>query len=270
MAMSEVSGFTTLTYQSNETVSWFNDPSIPSHINGRLMSLEHYDRWMNSKNTLEGDESVAASVALRNLKKHAEEALKLIFASGCMVRRNDPSLVDPLSYEHAKKYFLGVPLKIFLRALRKTKTEVTKVMHHLEALGGDGHPELGKLAVWTRYHSSPAHPDHITGLLSPVTILDKDYDFLEACLEIIKLRNHKENNPSPKLSPSTTKKTKQLVAESTFSSPVPSQTQRSNSRASSRQSNQRAASPTNSTISNLSTNSAIPWKEKLQILRQKN
>ena len=78
MAMSEVSGFTTLTFQSNETVSWFNDPSIPSHINGRLMSLEHYDRWMNSINTLEGDESVAASVALRNLKKHAEEALRLI------------------------------------------------------------------------------------------------------------------------------------------------------------------------------------------------
>ena len=102
-----------------------------------------------------------------------------------------------------------------------------------------------------------------------MTILDKDYDFMEACLEIIRLRNHKENNPSPKLSPSATKATKQLVSESNLSSPAPSQTHRSNSRASSRQSNPRAASPTNSTISNLSTNSAIPWKEKLQILRQK-
>ena len=127
------------------------------------MSLEHYDRWMSSVKTLEGVESVAAAVALRNLKKHAEDALKLIFASGGMVRQNDPSLIDPLSYKHAKKYFLGVPLKKFLRALRKTKTKVTELMHHLEALSGDGHPEQGKLAVWTRYRSSPAHPNHTIG-----------------------------------------------------------------------------------------------------------
>ena len=128
---------------------------------------------------------------------------------------------------------------------------------------------------------TPAHPDHIIGLSSPVTILDKDYDFLEACPDILKLRNHRENNPPPRPAPSATKKTKQTVAESTLSSPVNSQTQRSNSRASSHQPNQRsnsrasshqpnrrAASPTNSSVSNLSTNSDTPWKEKLQILQQ--
>ena len=221
MAISEVSGFTTLSYQSNETVSWFNDPSIPSHIQGRLMFLEHYDRWMSSVKTLEGVESVAAAVALRNLKKHAEDALKLIFASGCMVRQNDHSLVDPLSYNHAKKYFLGVPLKKFLRALRKTKTKVTELMHHLEALSGDGHPEQGKLAVWTRYRSSPAHPNHTIGLLSPVTILDKDYDYMEACLDIINRRNYKENHPSPRLSSSATKKTACIRIKSFIPSALP-------------------------------------------------
>ena len=173
---------------------------------GRLLSLEHYDRWMLSISPLDGAESVAAAVALRNLKKHAEDALKLIFASGCMVLPNDHSIIDPQSYDHAKKYFLGVPLKKFLRALKKTKTKTTELMHHLEALNhGDGHPEQGKIAVWTRYHSSPAHPNHTIGLLSPVTILDKDYDYMEACLDIINRRNYKENHPSPRLSSSATK-----------------------------------------------------------------
>jgi hypothetical protein len=104
---------------------------------------------MRSISTLNGAESVAAAVALRNLKKHAEDALKLIFASGCMVLVNNLTVIDPHSYDHASKYFLGCPMKKFLRALKKTKTKTTELMHHLEALSGDGDPDQGKLALWT-------------------------------------------------------------------------------------------------------------------------
>ena len=84
-------------------------------------------------------------------------------------------------------------------------------MHHLEALSGNGDPDKGKLALWTRYQSSPAHPNHTVGLMSPVTILDKDYDFMEACLEIVNKRNYRENNPSAAK--------RQIVSETSFSSP---------------------------------------------------
>ena len=168
---------------------------------------------------LAGAESVAAAVALRNLKKHAEDAIRLIFASGCMVLPTDFSVIDPHSSEHAKKYFLGGPLKQFLRALKKTKTKTTELMHHLEALNqGDGDPEQGKLAIWTRYSASPAHPNHITGMMSLVSILDRDYDYIEACLQIINKRNYKENHPSPRSSSSAARR--QLVSETTLSSPA--------------------------------------------------
>ena len=176
MEMSEVSGFTNLTLETNETNTWHTDLSIHSNINGSLLFLEHYERWMSSINNLGRNDQVVASAALRNLRKHAEQAMILIFASGCMVRRDDFSQVDPLSHEHASKYFLGVPMKRYLRALRKTKTKISEVLHHLEALSGvDGNPELGKLAVWTNYHSSPLHEGYTIGLLSPVAILDEDY-----------------------------------------------------------------------------------------------
>ena len=110
MAISEVSGFTTLSYQSQETASWFNDPSIPPYLQGKLLLLEHHDRWMRSISTLTGAESVAAAVALRNLKKHAGDSLRLVFASGCRVLVNNLTVVDPHSYNHAKKYFMGCPM----------------------------------------------------------------------------------------------------------------------------------------------------------------
>jgi hypothetical protein len=52
MATTEVSGFTTLSHLSQETVTWFNDPSIPPHLQGKLLSVEHYDMWMHSISTL--------------------------------------------------------------------------------------------------------------------------------------------------------------------------------------------------------------------------
>jgi hypothetical protein len=166
-----ISLYTTLSYQSHVTVSWFSDPSIPPYLQGKLISLEHHDRWMHSISTLEGIEKMAAAVALRNLKKHAEDALQLIFASGCMVLPKKHTVIDPYSYNHASKYFLNGPVKKFLRALRQTKTKTIELLHHLEALSGDGDPNKGKLALWTRYQSSPAHPNHTVGLMSPVDIL---------------------------------------------------------------------------------------------------
>ena len=101
---------------------------------------------MSSINTLEGLDKVAATVALRNLKKHAEAALQLIFASGCMVSPVNLTVIDPYSYNHASKYFLHGPMKKYLRALRMTKTKTIELMHHLEALSGDGDPNGGKLS----------------------------------------------------------------------------------------------------------------------------
>ena len=103
-------------------------------------------------------------------------------------------------------------------------------MHHLEALSGDGDPNEGKLALWTHYQSSPAHPNHTEGLMSPVDILNKDFAYVEACLEIINERNHRENNPSPRPSSSAPKKKegpKKVVSESSLFSPSQSQPRRS-------------------------------------------
>jgi hypothetical protein len=60
----------------------------------------------------------------------------------------------------------------------------------------------------------------------------------------------------------------QTVLESTLSSPVNSQTQRSNSRALSHRPNRRAASPTTSSASNFSKYSDNPWKNKIKSLQQ--
>ena len=57
---------------------------------------------MSSISLLSGAESIATAVAPRNLKKHAEDALRLVFASGCMVLVNNLTEVDPHSYKHAK------------------------------------------------------------------------------------------------------------------------------------------------------------------------
>ena len=155
---------------------------------------------MSSINTLEGLDKVAATVALRNLKKHAEDALQLIFASGCMVSPVNLTVIDPYSYNHASKYFLHGPMKKYLRALRMTKTKTIELMHHMEALSGDGDPNRGKLTLWTHYQSSPAHPNYTEGLMSPVAILNKDFAYVEACLELINERKQRENNPSLHLS----------------------------------------------------------------------
>jgi hypothetical protein len=123
MEMSEVSGFTTLTLKTNETNTWHTDLSIPSNINGSLLFLEHYERWMSSINNLGRNDQVVASAALRNLRKHAEQAMILIFASGCMVRRDDFSQVDPLSHEHSSKYLWGVPIKKISQISQENKKE---------------------------------------------------------------------------------------------------------------------------------------------------
>ena len=128
-------------------MGWLNDTaSILPHLQGKLLSLEHYDSWMSRITSLAGAESVAAAFALRNLKTYADDAIRLIFATGCMVLPSNFSAIDPHSSEHARKYFYGGPLKKFLRALKKTKTKATELMNHLDAINdGDGHPEQGKL-----------------------------------------------------------------------------------------------------------------------------
>ena len=127
MALSEVSGFTQLSALSLETVSWLNDPTISPYLQGKLIFLDHYERWMNTISEIAEEESISAAVALRNLKKLAEDALRLTFASGCMVVVSSPALIDTHSYNHATKYFMGGPIKQFLRALRKTKTKIIEL-----------------------------------------------------------------------------------------------------------------------------------------------
>ena len=196
MEMSEVSGFTTLTLETNETNTWHTDLSIPSNINGSLLFLEHYERWMSRINNLGRNDQVVASAALRNLREHAEQAMILIFASGCMVCRDDLSQIDPLSHEHVSKYLWGVSKIKFLSSLRKTKRKICYVLHLLETLSSsDGNPELGRLAIWTDYHSTSSHEGHTIGISSPVRILDDDHEFLEACMDILALRVHRANNP---------------------------------------------------------------------------
>ena len=274
MALSDVSGFTSLTFASQATTNWFSDSSIPSNIKSRLLTLQHYDRWMASINKLGTEEMLTAALALRNLKKFTEEAVTAVFATGCMVQKYDLTQVDPLSQAHASKHFLGSPVKKYLRALRSAKTRTMEAMHHLEALCGfDGNPEFGQLAIWTKFRASPAAKGHVIGLLSPVTVLEKDYDFFNACIEILKLRVYRENNPSPKPGPSTSKKSKQVVVESSIASPVNPQPPRSVSRASSRRPASRAISILSRTTSeptpSISSNQSHNWRETLDILQAK-
>ena len=130
---------------------------------------------MSRITSLAGAESVAAAFALRNLKMYADDAIRLIFATGCMVLPSNFSAIDPHSSEHARKYFYGGPLKKFLRALKKTKTKATELMNHLDAINdGDGHPEQGKLSVWLRYLASPLQSNYVAGMMCPVTVLERD------------------------------------------------------------------------------------------------
>ena len=120
MAMSEVSGYSQLSSHSSDTVSWLDDPDILPFLQGKLLLLDHYDRWMGIINKTPGETTVTAAVALRNLKKLAEDALRLAFASGSMVDVHHLNLVDAHSLDHAIHHFRGQPVKPFLRALRQT------------------------------------------------------------------------------------------------------------------------------------------------------
>ena len=118
--MSEVSGYSQLSSRLSDAVSWLNDPDILPFLQGKLLLLDHYDSWMNIINKTPDETTVTAAVALRNVKKLAEDALRLAFASGSMVDVHHLNLVDTLSLDHAIHYFRGQPLKQFLRALRQT------------------------------------------------------------------------------------------------------------------------------------------------------
>ena len=137
-----------------------------------------------------------------------------------MVDVRRPDLVDSHSHDHAIKYFRGHPVKQFLRALRQTKRKLTELDHHLDFLTGNGDPGDGKLAAWTHYQPNPKHPDFISGLSSPGEILDKDLNFVQACLDIVKKRTHKEYNPTPSISPRAAKK-QTVTADSLCLSPHP-------------------------------------------------
>ena len=177
MEMSAISGFTNLTLETNKTNTWHTDHPISPNINGSLLFLEYYESWMSNINSLKKNDQEVASAALRNLRKHAEQAIILIFASGCMVCRDDFSQIDPLSHEHSSKYLGGLSKQKYLRALRTTKREICIVLHLSANLSSpDGNPELGNLASWTNYHSASLHEGYTTGPSSPVTILDEDHE----------------------------------------------------------------------------------------------
>ena len=101
-----------------------NTASFLPHLQGKQLSLEYYDSWMSRITTLSGAESVTAAVALRNLKGLSEDAMKHIFATGCMVIPGRPSTIDIHSDNHVKQHFYGGPLKKFLRALKEAKTQL--------------------------------------------------------------------------------------------------------------------------------------------------
>ena len=83
MANTDVSGFTQLTNCSQDTRTWLeNTASSLPHLQGKLLSLEHYDSWMNRITTLSGAESVTAAVALRNLKSFSEDAMNTSLPQG--------------------------------------------------------------------------------------------------------------------------------------------------------------------------------------------
>ena len=87
-------------------------------------------------------------------------------------------------------------------------------------MSGNGDPGDGKLAAWTHYQPSPNYPDFIPGLSSPGEILDKDLNFVQACLDIVKKRTYKEYNPTPSISPRAAKR-QTVTADSLCLSPHP-------------------------------------------------
>ena len=124
-------------------------------LQGKLISLEHYDGWMDRINMLPGAESVEAAVALRNLRTYAETAMKHLFAAGCMVLPGIPTIVDSHSHDYVRRYFSGASLKKFLRALRTAKTAASTLIKHMDHINnGDGDPEQGKLSTWLRYSAT--------------------------------------------------------------------------------------------------------------------
>ena len=61
---------------------------------------------------------------------------------------------------------------------------------------GDGDPEQERLPVWLQYSANQSNPNHLVGMMCPVVIIDRDYDYIESCLEILKSRVYKEHPPS--------------------------------------------------------------------------
>ena len=120
-------------------------------------------------------------------------------------------IVDFRSITHAQHHFRGQLVKKFLRALRQTKRKLTELDHQLECLIGNGDPGDGKLAAWTNYQPSPNHPNFVPDLPSPGEILDRDLNFVHACLDIVKKRTYAEYNPTPSASPTAEKR--QIVTD---------------------------------------------------------
>ena len=69
---------------------------------------------------------------------------------------------------------------------------------------GDGDPEQARLPVWLQYSANQSHPNHVVSMMCPMVIIDRDYDYIESCLEILKSRVYKEHHPSPTTTPGTT------------------------------------------------------------------
>ena len=123
---------------------------------------------MDRIRTLPGAESVAAAVALRNLKSYSENAMKHLFAAGCMVIPGSPGEVDPHSNTYVRKHFYCSTLKKNLRALRTAKTAAAVLIKHMEYINnGDGDPEQGRLPVWLQYSANQSHPNHVVSMMSP-------------------------------------------------------------------------------------------------------
>ena len=176
--------------------SWIKiQPRPTSH----LLSMYYFDFWMARIQTLPPAESVPAAIALRYLKTTAEDAMVKLHATGCMASVFDSITIDQHSKSYSETKWGGAPVEEFLRALRTSKIAADLLMQHIDYMhDGDGDPEEGKLPVWLRYSASPDDANHIPHPGCPVQVLDRDFAYIEVCLNILEARVIAETSEKPR------------------------------------------------------------------------
>ena len=122
-----------------------------------------------------------------------------LHAAGTMASIIDGITIDQHSKKFSDTIWGGAPVEEFLGALRTTKIAADLLMQHIVYLNdGDGHPEEGKLPVWLRYSLSYTSPHHIPHPGGPVTVLQKDFDYIDVCLNILEARVIAETSENPR------------------------------------------------------------------------